>query len=239
MRLFACLIAVSLPAMLATGCLTVSADECWPNTSGGLGGSGPIPIGAGVGAITGGDYADPPRGPLDNGGAPYNPCTAPETPKKPPPESTCQAPTPSGEGATSWSCSAECSSKCPAPGRNTFVSFDTLEFPFVTKIKDDGTDKGGGYQEAKVNLEFVRMLIPISITSWWCPFTIGMPLRTEGMGKISATLAASLSSEITVGVARDMDYDLTQGIFCWQFVEKVNAAFILKYPSLKASAMRK
>jgi len=224
--------------MLAFGCLTVDADECWVNTSGGLGGSGTIPIGAGVGATTGGDPLEPPRGPLDNGGAPYNPCTA-EAPQKPSPQSTCQAPTPSGEAATSWSCGAECSSKCPAPGRGTFVSFTSLEFPFVTRIKDDGTDKGGGYQVAKVNLEFVRMLIPISITSWWCPFAIGMPLRTEFMGKISATLAASLSSEITVGVARDMDYSLPQGIFCSQYVDKVDAAFKFKYPLLGAAAAKK
>ena len=82
MRLVSCLIAVSLPAMLAFGCLTVDADKCWPNTSGGLGGSGTIPIGAGVGAATG-DYADPPRGPLDNGPPPDNPCTAPSPPSGP------------------------------------------------------------------------------------------------------------------------------------------------------------
>ncbi|MFS8069658.1 MAG: hypothetical protein ACMG6S_25110 [Byssovorax sp.] len=76
MRLFSCLIVVSVPAMLAIGCLTVDADECWVNTSGGLGDSKPIPIGAGVGATSGGDQAEPPRGPLDNGGASENPCTA-------------------------------------------------------------------------------------------------------------------------------------------------------------------
>ncbi len=236
MRLFPCLIVVSLPAMLAMGCLTVSPDECWPNTSGGLGGSGTMPIGAGVGATTGGDPLEPPRGPLDKGEAADNPCTASTTSEKPPPQSACQAPTPSGEGATSWSCSAECSSKCPAPGRGTFVSFTSLEFPFVTTLQDDGTDKGGGWQEAKANLEFVNIHIPTSIISWWCPFTIGMPLRTAGMGKISATLAASLSGEITVGVARDMDFSLPQGIFCSQFVGKVDASFKSKYKPLGAKA---
>jgi hypothetical protein len=238
MRLFSCLVAVSVPAMLAIGCLTVDADECWVNTSGGLGGSKPIPIGAGVGATTGGDFSEPPRGPLNNGGAHDNPCTA-EAPEKPSPQSACQAPTPSGEGATSWSCGAECSSKCPAPGRGTFVSFTSLEFPFVTTIKDKGTGLAGGWQEAKVNLEFVRMLIPISITKWWCPFTIGVPIRTEMMGRISASLAASISEEITVGVARDMDYDLSQGVFCWQYVEKVKAAFDFKYQQLGAKVVRK
>lgn len=223
-----------LVLVIMIGCSTVSPDECWVNTSGGLGGSGPIPIGAGVGA-TSGDYLDPPRGPLDNGEAPYNPCVTPDTPENPPQQGTCQAPTPAGEGATSWSCGAECSSKCPAPGRGTFVSFTSLEFPFVTTIPDDGTDKGAGWQEAKANLEFVKINIPTSIVSWWCPFTIGMPLRTAGMGKISASLAASLGVEITVGVARDMDYDLPQGIFCSQFVLRAREAFKSKYPLLGAT----
>ena len=74
MRLFSCSIAVLLLVVLPVGCSTVSPDECWPNTSGGFGGSGTIPIGAGVGATSGGEHLDPPRGPLDNGGAPENPC---------------------------------------------------------------------------------------------------------------------------------------------------------------------
>jgi hypothetical protein len=233
MRLLSCLIAVFLPAILAVGCLTVSPDECWVNTSGGLGGSETIPIGAGVGATSGGDSDSP------SGESP-NPCTAEPATSKPDKDgstqSTCELPNPAGEVATSWSCGAECSSKCPAPGRGTFVSFTSLEFPFVTTIQDDGTDKGGGYQEAKVNLEFVNIHIPTSIISWWCPFTIGMPLRTAGMGKVSASLAASLSGEVTVGVARDMDYDLPQGIFCSQFVGKVDASFKSKYKLLGAKA---
>ena len=58
-------------ALLVMGCTTVSPDECFVNTSGGFGGSGTIPIGAGVGA-TSGDYADPPP----NGETP-NPCVTP------------------------------------------------------------------------------------------------------------------------------------------------------------------
>ncbi|MEO5729100.1 MAG: hypothetical protein ABI134_09490 [Byssovorax sp.] len=78
MRLFSCAVAVPLLAMLVIGCNTVSPDECWPNTSGGIGGSGTIPIGAGVGA-TSGDFLEPPRGPLDDSDA-ANPCITPPTP---------------------------------------------------------------------------------------------------------------------------------------------------------------
>ena len=229
MRLFPCLIAISLLAMLPIGCLTVSPDECWPNTSGGLGGSGTIPIGAGVGATSGGDSDGP------SGGTP-NPCTAPPAPSNPDEggskQSTCEVPTPAAEAATSWSCGDACSSKCPAPGRNTFVSFTSLEFPFVTTIPDDGTDAGGGWQVAKANLEFVNIVIPTSIISWWCPIGIEMPLRTTLMGKVSASLAASMSVEMSVRVARDIDYSLPQGLFCMQFVNEVRAAFKSKYPKL-------
>jgi hypothetical protein len=63
--------------MLVIGCNTVDPSQCWPNTSGGLGGGDPIPIGAGVGASSG-DFISPPRGPLDYGGAP-NPCIEPQS----------------------------------------------------------------------------------------------------------------------------------------------------------------
>ncbi len=79
MRLVFCLIAVSVLVILGIACSTVSPDECWINTSGGFGGSGTIPIGAGVGATSGGDPLDPPRGPLDQGDAP-NPCIMPSSP---------------------------------------------------------------------------------------------------------------------------------------------------------------
>jgi hypothetical protein len=73
MRLFFGSVAPLTLMTLGIGCNTVSPDECWPNTSGGLGGGGPIPIGAGVGASSGDFLSPPPRGPLDYGGA-ANPC---------------------------------------------------------------------------------------------------------------------------------------------------------------------
>ena len=240
MRLWSCLLVVLLPAMLAIGCLTVSADECWVNTSGGLGGSETIPIGAGVGATTGGDFLDPPRGPLDNSKATENPCTAPPTPVKPetppPTQSTCEVPNSAGEGATSWSCSDACSSKCPPPGMSfTIVKFSPSEFPFVTTIPDDGTDKGGGSQEAKVNLRFDRALLPYSAETWYCAFKIQMPLRTEFMGKVSAKRAADFSVEVTESVALDMlESKVSTAIFCFQFTKNVLAAFESKYPLLGA-----
>jgi hypothetical protein len=78
MRLLFGSIAALLLVRLVLGCTWVDPSECWPNTSGGFGGSGTIPIGAGVGAPTSGDFISPPRGPLASGGTP-NPCVTPES----------------------------------------------------------------------------------------------------------------------------------------------------------------
>src|SRR3954454_18517701 len=63
----------ALLVMLVIGCSTVDPDQCWPNTSGGFGGSGTIPIGAGVGATSGDFLSPPPGGYPDNNDTP-NPC---------------------------------------------------------------------------------------------------------------------------------------------------------------------
>jgi hypothetical protein len=79
MRLRASWIVPLAPVALVVACNTVSPEDCWLNTSGGLGGGGPIPIGAGVGATSSGDFSSPPEGPLDVGGLP-NPCIEPGSP---------------------------------------------------------------------------------------------------------------------------------------------------------------
>ena len=79
MRRFFFWISVLALVVLATNCTTVDPSECFPNTSGGFGGSTELPIAAGVGATTGGFGAPPPRRPLDYGDPP-NPCIVPPTP---------------------------------------------------------------------------------------------------------------------------------------------------------------
>ena len=76
MRLLYAAVAPFLIGSVALSCNTVDADECWVNTSGGFGGGGTIPIGAGVGATSSGDYSSP------NGETP-NPCVASATPSNP------------------------------------------------------------------------------------------------------------------------------------------------------------
>src|SRR5688572_5640688 len=118
----------------------------------------------------------------------------------------------------------------------TYVDFDPSDFPFVTIVEDDGAGKGGGWQQARARLKFEYRMVPGGTTEWYCAITIRMPLRTEAMGRIDSTRAASLSEEITEDVANLMDYKLPSGIFCKQFAIEVDATFKSKYPKLGARA---
>jgi hypothetical protein len=80
MRLLFASAAPLMLVMLVMACNTVDPSECWPNTSGGLGGGGTIPIGAGVGAVSSGDFiSPPPDGPLGHDDPP-NACVTPSSP---------------------------------------------------------------------------------------------------------------------------------------------------------------
>ncbi|WP_437645059.1 hypothetical protein [Sorangium sp. So ce362] len=118
------------------------------------------------------------------------------------------------------------------------VSFSRKEFPFVTIVKDDGKDDAGGWQEAKANLEFSKLHNLRPVRTWRCSFRIGMPLRTQRMGRIRPTRAAMLSVEIAEGVARRMDYNLPPGIFCERLILAARAAFKSKYKWLGAKVMK-
>ncbi|WP_437797975.1 hypothetical protein [Sorangium sp. So ce693] len=141
-----------------------------------------------------------------------------------------------GDGATFFSCSEACSSKCPPPGMApwVYVDFKPSEFKFVTIVEDDGEGKGGGWQEARAKLNFKRLTTPRKIESWSCPLTIQMPLRTELMGRIDPSRAASLSEEIAEDVANRMDYYLPQAAFCDRLIDEMLATFKSKYPRLGA-----
>jgi hypothetical protein len=177
-----------LLVMLVIGCSTVSPDECWPNTSGGFGGGGTIPIGAGVGATTSGDFiSPPPNGPLDYGGPPNsNPCMG-----------------------------------------SQIRYFKSSDFPFATTIADDGTKTPGGWQVTDTTLIFIYD----DVVS--CRLGIGMPLRTQLMGAISASKAARLCAGVANDVAGPMwPTDLPPGIFCSKFKDKFFQEFKEQYPGV-------
>lgn len=120
----------------------------------------------------------------------------------------------------------------------TFPNFKPSEFPFLVVLPDDGTDKGGGWQSAKANLEFTRISLPLKVTTWFCPFRVEMPLRTELRGKVDAILAATMSAAVANSVVATMDYKLPQGIFCERFIDGMRKSFPVMYPGLGASVLK-
>ncbi|MGK4002369.1 hypothetical protein WMF31_07085 [Sorangium sp. So ce1036] len=229
-----------------------TVGDCYPREEweGGTGGGGPVgpPVPIYTTSASGDFGADPQGGgerkiacnewdledeeerPSDTSERPTN---RPESSQDPCPEVGDMA----GDGATFLSCSDACSSKCP-PGMAQFihVDFDPSEFRFVTIVKDDGKDEGGGWQEAKANLKFEHADVPGGTNTWYCAFTIKMPIRTKEMELIDPGRAASLSEEITEYVAYNMrrDYELPPGIFCRRFIDNADAAFKFRYPDLGA-----
>lgn len=121
----------------------------------------------------------------------------------------------------------------------TVPSFKPAEFPFVTMIPDDGTDKAAGWQAARANLKFTRIVLPnLKVIEWYCPFTVGMPLRTELKGVITSAQAATISAAVANSVVASMDFGLPQGIFCHQFVDKMKTTFPTMYPGYGAAVQR-
>jgi hypothetical protein len=107
-------------------------------------------------------------------------------------------------------------------------------FPFGVIVPDDGQGKAGGWQAAKANLPFQKIDFPALIT-WYCPLTIGMPIRHRIRGYISPASAAAMSAAVTNSVASSMNFDLPQGVFCHKFYLGVEAAFPLMQPGLGAT----
>ncbi|WP_437290104.1 hypothetical protein [Sorangium sp. So ce406] len=105
-------------------------------------------------------------------------------------------------------------SGAPSMGCTGVKPIDPRAFNFVTIVAHDGT-VAGGWQEAKAHLVFAHNQEGDDA----CMVHIGMPLRTEVWGKISADRAASISADVANWSAnevykKDGGEDLPPGIFC-------------------------
>jgi hypothetical protein len=107
----------------------------------------------------------------------------------------------------------------PLPIVGTFGSND---FSFVTTIEDDGEGDGGGWQEAQADLPFARLLSP---QTWHYYLTVGMPLRTMLLGRISPSRAAILSAQVATATGRSLSYKLPPGTFCNELEDGMRALF--------------
>jgi hypothetical protein len=157
-----------LVLVIMIGCSTVSPDECWVNTSGGLGGSGTIPIGAGVGATSSGGDADGP-----SGGTP-NPCVTPATPSSPDEGGSEQSTYIRCLGLGSTACAAQCNA----------IGAYCVEYATHPKNPSLGT---GGLKQCLENLASYTCTYCYSngdvCTFIWARFGIGLGDCTNTGGK--------------------------------------------------------
>jgi hypothetical protein len=75
------------------------------------------------------------------------------------------------------------------------------DFQFVVIVKDDGEGKAAGWQVATTASTFATTASGRPIYRWECRLEIGMPLRSEKEGPISASRAARTTADITNDVA--------------------------------------
>ena len=105
--------------------------------------------------------------------------------------------------------------------------FSASLFKFKTIVEDDGTGKGGGWQQADAKLNFVDSRSSIT-SAWTCTLTIEMPLRTELKGKISAEKAAEWSAQVATQASSEVMHTKEGWVpaeFCNAWREKMKAIF--------------
>lgn len=124
----------------------------------------------------------------------------------------------------------------PPPECVEIGSYSPSLFKFKTTLADDGTDTGGGYQEATAAVKFVDGRQEPA-ASWTCSLWVGMPLRTTKHGKISPERAAEFAADaltLAAGATMHSKSSWIQAAFCKKLAE--NMVKIFAHDSLGASA---
>ncbi|WP_437808607.1 hypothetical protein [Sorangium sp. So ce1078] len=114
--------------------------------------------------------------------------------------------------------------------------FGPSDFKFVTIVAYDGT-VAGGWQEARAGLTFYKG----DAGKQACFVRIGMPLRSEFFGDISADDAAAISANVASAVTGKLEntggFDLPFGIFCSRLKHDMAEVFDKQYKGLGAKMM--
>lgn len=238
------LLVAAIILMGITAC-NYTVGECWPRGEGGGTGSESVAAGGGIIIPTGvGGFGDaPPKQPQD-ATDPELKCNSDDTDdtdtegstESPTTESPCTA---AESEAAFWTCgdADTCSLKCATGGVNA-GPFSPVIFKFVTIVADDGKGTAGGWQEASANLRIIRLNYFVIPETWYCPLTIGMPLRTTLNGPISPDYAATLTAKVANQAARIIkkgSSDLPQGIFCIKLKSEITGIFSSQYKSYGVS----
>ena len=131
-------------------------------------------------------------------------------------------------------CAGACAAKCPPGGVS---GFSPTVFKFTTIVADDGKDLAGGWQAATGTLYYYR-LTGFESEEWTCTVTVGMPIRAQYYGVISAGSAATMAAGVASVASFNLMHvkpELTQGIFCHRLAPEMQQLFKTTYLNLGAT----
>jgi hypothetical protein len=116
--------------------------------------------------------------------------------------------------------------------------FSASLFQFTTQVEDRGGGRGGGYQTASAKLRFVDpRQKPTAI--WACSLTVGMPLRTMKLGRISPARAAQIAADVATSASYTVMHSRGSWLriaFCLGFQDEMNRLFGKDHEGLGARA---
>jgi hypothetical protein len=108
-------------------------------------------------------------------------------------------------------------------------------FHFVVDRPDDGKDMAGGWQKATATLKFCEWRGRFFPYCWQCPVVVGMPIRAELQGRISARYAAQVATETSESVMHSRPSWAGQGeAYCLEFRPAMQA--MIRGPRYKIGA---
>ncbi|WP_438002704.1 hypothetical protein WME89_27500 [Sorangium sp. So ce321] len=230
------LVIVAIAVWVLSAC-NWTVGDCYPREEWekGEGAGGPVgpPVPVFSSSASGDFGAEPPEGPQD-GKKEKIQCNKTED------EDEDEEESPSDSSETPTASPTSPPDPCQQSGAPTMgcagSRFKPSDFNFVTIVAYDGTI-AGGWQEARTGLTFYEG----DGGKQACFVRIGMPLRSEFFGDISADDAATISANVANAVTTKLEnsggFDLPFGIFCSRIKRDMGEVFDKHYKGLGAKMM--
>ncbi|AUX39385.1 hypothetical protein SOCE26_007760 [Sorangium cellulosum] len=226
------LLAIAAIAIWVLTACNWTVGDCYPREEWEEGGGAAPPIGGPVVIISSsgsGDFGDaPPEGPYGNSERKIQ-CNKTDSEEEGPSDSS-EKPT---ESPTSPPDPCK-QSGAPLMGCTGVKPFDPRAFRFVTIVSYDGIGVAGGWQEAKADLFFAHNQEGDAA----CKVRVGMPLRAEAWGNISAATAAVYTANVanacTAELYKGGGEDFPPGVFCELFIACLKKEFPREHIGLGA-----
>jgi hypothetical protein len=123
--------------------------------------------------------------------------------------------------------------------------YGSAKFPFVVWIPDDGQEEAGGWQRSVTTLSFWVDRGIQREYDWKCPIEIQMPIRSEKLGRISASRASLWTAQAATDAVRlqldskDAEDWIGMGeLFCTELYPRLQRMLNTRHKGLGARVKR-